>query len=227
MPEPTELTSRQRVLRLAGGIGLLLGGVVVFQVSARIDAENRAALVAVIMIVIGAGWIGQGLRGRSESTARVVKGLPGKPVASERIVIGGIAAWLIPGAGHWILGHRAKALLYFATITTIFVGGLMLAHGQNFNYERDGVYFLAYSFNGLQTLIAWALTQGLERTYEIPHYQLGFLYSAVASLLNLVAMMDYLSLCSRIGRATSGDESKGPDDIGTKIAKATIEGTLS
>lgn len=211
-------------MRLAGGVGLLIGGIVVFQVSAGIDPANRAALIAVVMVVIGAGWIGQGLRGRTEAAARVVQGLPGPAVPAHRMVLGGIAAWLVPGAGHWVLGHRAKAVLYFATITTIFFGGMVLAHGQNFNYERDGVYFLAYSFNGLETLIAWATTQGLERTYEIPHYQLGFLYSSVAALLNLVAMTDYLSLCSRIGRAPADDEPNGLDGIGTKIANATVEG---
>jgi len=213
-------------MRLVSGVGLLIGGVVVFQISASMDPANRAALIAVVMIVIGAGWIGQGIRGRTEAAARVVRGLPGPAVPANRMVLGGIAAWLIPGAGHWVLGHRAKAVLYFTTITTIFFGGMMLAHRQNFNYERDGVYFLAYSFNGLETLIAWATTQGLERTYEIPHYQLGFLYSAVASLLNLVAMTDYLSLCSRIGRVSAGDEPNGPDGIGTKIAKTAVEGML-
>jgi len=202
MHDPTPLTPRQRLLRLAGGLALIVGGIVAFQVSARVDPANRAAIVTIVMIVVGTGWVGQAARGQVESgTVRKVTPASGPPISIERTAIGFVAAWLVPGAGHWLIGRRKKALLYFVTITATFVTGIVLAHGRNFSYERDAVYFLAYMFNGVETLLAWALTSGLERTYEIRFYHLGFLYSAVASLLNLVAMMDFLATCGRAGHA--------------------------
>jgi hypothetical protein len=190
------------MLRLAGGLGFILGGILVFQVSARLDPANRAAIIAIVMIVIGTGWLGQAARGQIEAGAiREHPSLPGPRVSVERTAIGFVAAWLVPGGGHWLIGRRKKALLYFGAITLTFVTGLLLAKGRNFNYDRDGVYFLAYMFNGLETGIAWAATSGLDRTEPIRFYHLGFLYSAVASLLNVVAMMDFLATCSRAGHA--------------------------
>ena len=40
--------------------------------------------------------------------------LPGPAISAERSLIGFLAAWLLPGAGHWMLGQRKKAVLYFA-----------------------------------------------------------------------------------------------------------------
>jgi hypothetical protein len=215
MQDSTPLTPRQRVLRLAGGLGLILGGVVVFQVSARLDPANRAAIVSIVMIVIGTGWLGQAVRGHVEgSVVREFQGIPGPRISAERTAIGFVAAWALPGAGHWLIGRRRKAILYFLAITLTFVTGLLLAKGRNFNYERDGVYFLAYMFNGIETLIAWAATSGLERTEPIRFYHLGFLYSAVASLLNVVAMMDFLSTCSRAGHAAVRTSPPRPEEIG-------------
>lgn len=205
MHEPTPLTTRQRMIRLAGGLGFIIGGVVVFQISARLDPANRAAIVAIVMIVVGTGWLGQAARGHVEGGSyRELHLLPGPRVSMDRTAIGFVAAWLVPGAGHWLIGRRQKALLYFSVITLTFLAGLALAKGRNFNYDRDGVYFLAYMFNGLETLIAWAATSSLERTEPIRFYHLGFLYSAVASLLNVVAMMDFLATCSRTGGAPAG-----------------------
>ncbi len=37
-----------------------------------------------------------------------------------------VAAWLVPGAGHLVLGKRGRALLFFLTIIGAFVLGLIL-----------------------------------------------------------------------------------------------------
>ena len=37
------------------------------------------------------------------------------------------AAWLIPGLGHWILGRRVRALVFFAVIVCAFVTGVLLS----------------------------------------------------------------------------------------------------
>jgi len=203
MHDPTPLTPRQRLLRLAGGIAMIVGSIVVFQVSARLDPANRAAVVSIVMLVVGTGWLGQAARGHAESsTLRETRGdtpplAHVTPVPPDRAAIGFVAAWLLPGAGHWLIGRRKKAVLYFATITATFLVGIALAQGRNFNYEQDSVYFLAYMFSGIESGLAWLLTSGLERNDPIRFYQLGFLYSAVACLLNVVAMMDFVSSCTR------------------------------
>ena len=47
--------------------------------------------------------------------------------ASDEATIGiAIAGWLIPGAGHWLLGYRGLALVFFVAITVPFAFGLAI-----------------------------------------------------------------------------------------------------
>jgi len=52
------------------------------------------------------------------------------------------AAWLIPGAGHYMLGRRARGLILFLAIVTIFALGLLM----------KGEFFSIHSLSYLETL---------------------------------------------------------------------------
>src|SRR5205814_7661072 len=54
-----------------------------------------------------------------------------KPYPMPRRALAVIAAWLVPGAGHLVLGKRGRAVLFFVTIVGSFVLGLAL-HGRLF-----------------------------------------------------------------------------------------------
>lgn len=196
--EPSHhLTRRERLIRLAGGLGLVVAGCVAYGVSQAHDPKNRAALIGIFAVLVGLSWIGQGLRGRREGVI-VHQEEPRREIAhisAEKTVAGILLAWILPGAGHLLIGRRGKALLFFATITVTFLIGVALAEGRNLNYERDKVYFLAYMFNAGETALGWLLTHDLELVRPIPYLQLGFLYTAVACLLNVVAMMDFVATC--------------------------------
>ena len=103
-----------------------------------------------------------------------------------------VATWIVPGAGHWLLGRRGKALLYFALITFTYVFGIWLAAGRNVRLDQDtmDLYFFGESFCGGFTLVAWWLTRGLELVFEQPLLDAGLLFSTVAGLLNLCVMVD-------------------------------------
>ena len=200
MQPSDRLTRNQRLIRLGMGIACVVGGFVVFSISKSLDPLNRAALVTIVMLIVGTGWIGQAIRGTREATGvRELAPIRGPRITPDKSLLGLAMAWLVPGGGHWLIGQRSKAILYFATITITFVVGIALAEGRNFNYDRDAVYFLAYAFNGIETGLAWLALGNLERTEPIRFLQLGFLYSAVASLLNVVAMMDYIATVARTG----------------------------
>jgi len=198
MQPPNRLTSRERFLRLGGGIALLGAGFALFAYSKAHDPENRAAILAIFAIVIGFSWIGHGLRGRRESIVHHEEaGPPGPPVSAELTLAGILGAWLVPGLGHLLIGRRAKAALYFGVITATFLAGTALSEGRNLSLERDPIYFGAYMFNAGETAIGWLLTRRLELDHGIRFLQLGLTYTAVACLLNVVAMMDFVATCSR------------------------------
>jgi len=198
------LTPKERLVRVLGGLGLAALGCVIFAVSQARDPENRWALAGILAVIVGLSWAGPGFRGRRDGpVAREPAPPAGEPVSAERTAVGLLAAWLVPGLGHWMIGRRRKALLLFATITACFLAGLLLAQGRNLSYDRDAVYFLAYVFNAGETGLGWLVTRHLELDRPITHLHVGFLYTAVACLLNLVAMMDFVETCTRSADAAA------------------------
>lgn len=100
-------------------------------------------------------------------------------------------AWLIPGAGHALLGRRFRAGLYFAAVMSLFFLGLYL-DGRLFSLEAGffgllrfvadaavGVPYLAGKFLG------WGAGDVRSFGYE---YGNTFLYTA--GLLNMLLILD-------------------------------------
>jgi hypothetical protein len=46
--------------------------------------------------------------------------------ATGRLVRLCVAAWVVPGAGHYMLGHRKRALILFGCIVLMFAFGLLM-----------------------------------------------------------------------------------------------------
>ncbi len=211
-----------RPTRIILGLGLVAAGCILFGLSYRHDPANRAALPALLLIIIGFSIFGQGLRRHPKSLATQAKealqtaavgsdpmsgmrvivtpaGVRNVPTAisSERAVLAVFLGWLIPGLGHWVIGRRAKAVLLFTVITATFAAGVWFAEGRNMHWERNKIFYLAYVFNAGETVLAWLFAGALELDRKIPLLDLGFLYTAVASLLNVVAVTDVMDCTTR------------------------------
>jgi Family of unknown function (DUF6677) len=110
-----------------------------------------------------------------------------------------LLGWLIPGGGHFLLGRRTQAGVFFVTVTATFLAGMALSDFGNVSLERHTYYFLAHIFNGAETLLAWFLTKGLLEDHVPTHFgmhtgEVGVLYTAVACLLNVIVVMDAYAL---------------------------------
>ena len=133
--------------------------------------------------------------------------VPSASLTPARIARCVLLAWLVPGAGHWALGRRGKALLYFVGITLLFVMGLFLGEFRNFHPEHFWLHFLAQVWVGGFTLPAAFFLKDLplETAEPVREVAMGFsgldvgvLYTAVAGLLNLCVMVDvYETACPR------------------------------
>ena len=134
----------------------------------------------------------------------------------------GVLAWLIPGAGHWFQGRRHKAVLFFWTITGLFVFGMVLGQGRvvyakwHPRQERRFIYLCQIGV-GLpslpalaaarraaaekQTLIGnlkWYMPPDRAELNQLYHtlnrrFELGTLFTAIAGLLNLLVIYDVLA----------------------------------
>ena len=103
-----------------------------------------------------------------------------------------VAAWLVPGAGHYMLKRRARALILFAAIVIMFVLGVVM----------QGQYFSVHSPSYLETLGYFAeLCVGLPMPVASffgyaggdPFFtsaDFGTAFLVAAGMLNVLSIMD-------------------------------------
>ena len=109
-----------------------------------------------------------------------------------------ILAWLVPGAGHLKIGRLWPGVFTFTAILPLYVLGMSLAGFENVSWERHPIYFWAvHVFGGLLTGAAALLTRHVEIREFMPDRSAGELFTGVACLLNVVAIADVWSRCSR------------------------------
>ena len=128
--------------------------------------------------------------------------------ASELMVVA-LLAWLIPGAGHFYLGLRKRAVLLFVCIEVTFIIGLYIGTLRIIDPGHSLLWFMAQIFAGLNTMVAQIWADHLAGPYAGSSamlvrdwsYSMGVLYTGVAGLLNLLAVFDTVI---RAGRANTG-----------------------
>ncbi|HUP63162.1 MAG TPA: DUF6677 family protein [Thermoanaerobaculia bacterium] len=112
---------------------------------------------------------------------------------TARALISMLLAYAVPGAGHFYLGRRGRAVAFFVIVVFMFVLGLSI----------DGsLYMLAESRGSLLRILASIGSMGAGALYFIakamgPHgnvtsitYEYGTTYVLTAGLMNLLLVLD-------------------------------------
>jgi hypothetical protein len=103
-----------------------------------------------------------------------------------------IAAWLIPGAGHLLLGRTQKGIVFLVTIPLMFITGLWL-NGRLFPFEIGeplvALAALAAVGNGLPYFGAAMLGLG-KGIVTAATYEYGNTFVIAAGLLNTLIVLD-------------------------------------
>ncbi len=113
-----------------------------------------------------------------------------------------MAAWALPGLGHWLLGHRTRAIILFVTILATYWVGVLIG-GVRYTVDPAGntLWFIAQLGVGPQAIALWLATarQLVAPAVPWPDSDIAVIYAGIAGLLNMLVILD------AIGRA-SGDE---------------------
>lgn len=118
------------------------------------------------------------------------------------LVIVGAFAWFIPGAGHFFIKEKKRAIIIFVTITTTFLTGLYIGSIGVIDRVHAKPWYLgqvltspAVAIVGTVVARAQAPNSGNKegandyRVYAKPH-DYGQIYTAIAGGLNLLCILN-------------------------------------
>ena len=127
------------------------------------------------------------MKGKSTTAER-----PRASVESSRIAFVCGLGWLIPGAGHLLLGRRQKGLVFLVALPAMFAIGLWL-EGRLFPLEiSDPLVFLGAIANrgiGAPYFLARMMDAGAG-TVTAVSYEYGNTFLMGAGLLNFLVILD-------------------------------------
>jgi Family of unknown function (DUF6677) len=117
-----------------------------------------------------------------------------------RLVLLCLAAWAVPGAGHFWLGRVQKAVVFFVALTTMFVAGLLLK-GRLFPFEFSEPLVALAAFANAGLGLPWVISRSFglgAGVVTAVSWEYGNTYLIVAGLLNFLVMLDAFDIA--VGR---------------------------
>lgn len=114
-----------------------------------------------------------------------------------------LAGWIVPGAGHFVLGRPGRGILLFACVMVSFATGLMM-RGPFFQPQGGDLLttiiycggFIAHAATGAPYFIAAAM--GYNQVDVAGHvHDYGAKFLVAAGLLNVLAIVDAFDIAKR------------------------------
>ncbi len=96
-----------------------------------------------------------------------------QPETTARTIQAGLLAWLVPGAGHYFLGYRNFALVFFLAISVPFWAGLAIGGVVNsVNPGKNPWLFLAElgigGYTAPNVFVTWSIENRLLQELRLP-----------------------------------------------------------
>ena len=118
------------------------------------------------------------------------------------MLIVGLSAWLLPGAGHFLLKEKKRSIIIFATITITFCIGLYIGSIGVIDPVGAWPWYAAQIMNSPMVAALGHLTAGGGYpVYGRPN-EIGQIYTSITGLLNLLCIVNavYLAYLHRVER---------------------------
>jgi hypothetical protein len=162
-----------------------------------------------------------------------------KPDPIVRSIQAGLLSWLVPGAGHFLLGQRGLGLVCFIAITFVYFTGLAFGGVKDsVNPITNRWLFLAELGVGGYTLPSWVACRTVEQhlasaqqrgeaidiapySSYYPEADVATIYLATAGLLNLLVILDSISR-AQTGRPTFPPAADASTPAGPRASAGEI-----
>ena len=118
---------------------------------------------------------------------------------SQRMIVLGLLTWLVPGAGHWYLGQRWRAVTVFAGITLAFLTGIVIGGADTtVDLEGNTAWFFGQVWAGGYTLLTVAIGElsSAKSSYG-KTLDLATIYTGIAGLLNILVILDVMARAAK------------------------------
>jgi len=112
------------------------------------------------------------------------------------LIIVGLLAWVVPGAGHYMLKEKKRSIIIFATIILTFLIGLYVGSIGVINPTDAKAWYLAQIMNSPMVAALGHLTATAPEKYRVfgkPN-EIGQIYTGIAGLLNLLCIVNAVYL---------------------------------
>lgn len=125
------------------------------------------------------------------------------------LLIVALAAWAVPGAGHFLIKERKRGIIIFVCLTALFAIGLYIGSVGVINHTASKIWFMG------QILFSPAVGI-LDKITHVQHMEcfgrpcdIGQIYTGIAGLLNLLCVLSavYMAYCGR-GELIGSEEEK-------------------
>lgn len=112
----------------------------------------------------------------------------------------GLAAWVVPGLGHLLMGKKARAALFFASVATLFWLGVILKG--HFTYANDPVEsfalfkfvsHLSAGFHFAVTLLTGVNADAYAMKARFSN-EIGATCLYLAGIINLLCVLDAIAI---------------------------------
>ena len=112
---------------------------------------------------------------------------------NKRSIFAMVLAYLVPGAGHFYLGYRGRALAFFAIVVLMFVIGLSI-DGNLYTIRESGRALLKVlaSLGSMGAGILYFVGRAVGDHGDVTSmtYEYGTTFTLTAGLMNLLLVLD-------------------------------------
>lgn len=112
---------------------------------------------------------------------------------TSRTIVSMILAWIVPGAGHFYLGRRGRAIAFFVVVVFMFLIGLSIDGGL-YTVATSGGSWLkilaSYASMGAGPIYFIAKSIGVPGDIVSATFEYGSTFTLTAGLMNLLLVLD-------------------------------------
>jgi len=120
------------------------------------------------------------------------------------LLIVGLLAWFLPGAGHFLLKEKKRSIIIFITIVLTFCTGLYIGSIGVIDPVGAKPWYVAQIMNSpMVTALGHLTASGGFPVYGRPN-EIGQIYTSIAGLLNLLCIVNAVYLAHLNGAKMAG-----------------------